>query len=245
MEGDELLIGSRRVRCLRQSDPAQLPWAELGVDTVIEVTGQFKTRDKAADHLRSGAGRVLIGAPAENADVMIVLGVNEDQYNARAHRVVSRVLYDQLADAVLRVLRDEFGLGEVAVTTVHAYTASQRVADTPASKMHRGRAAGVSMIPTSTGADQAALRIWPDLDISAMAVRVPVPDGSLADITAVVGRRVSAQEVNARLRATGKKPTSPSTPYRWRTAPVLRILPRWLRGSAFRDRVCGSCGVRE
>jgi len=203
VDAGDLVLGEHRVRILQQRDPAGLPWEELGVDLVIESTGQFTGREQAAAHLEAGAGRVLIAAPSEDADVTLVLGVNESDYDRDQHRVISNAscTTNSLAP-VLKVLDDAFGLESVLATTVHAYTATQGLVDKPARRKHRGRAAAVSMIPTSTGADRATGRVLPRLDgkLSAAAIRVPVPDGSLTDINARLSQPAGAEAVNGVLR---------------------------------------------
>ncbi|MEZ5558296.1 MAG: type I glyceraldehyde-3-phosphate dehydrogenase [Pseudomonadales bacterium] len=208
-DGDRLRIGERSVLCLQQPDPAQLPWRALDVDAVIDCTGQFTRREHAAEHLTAGARRVLIGAPAEDADFTVVLGVNEGDFDPGRHHVVSNAscTTNSLLPP-LKVLDQAFGLEAVTVTTVHAYTASQSVVDRAAGKMHRGRAAATSMIPTTTGADKAAVAVMPELAgrISALAIRVPVPDGSITDINALVRSTPKAADVNAALRAAAEGP---------------------------------------
>jgi glyceraldehyde 3-phosphate dehydrogenase/glyceraldehyde-3-phosphate dehydrogenase (NAD(P)) len=204
-----LEFGTRAVRILRESDPERLPWADLGVEVVIEATGAFANRPGAARHLAAGARRVLIGAPAPDADVTIVLGVNPGDFDPDAHRIVSNAscTTNSLAP-VLMVLNRAFGLEDVVATTVHAYTASQGIVDKPAKKRHRGRAAAVSMIPTQTGADAATVQVMPSLAgrLRALAIRVPVPDGSLTDISARLTLAANAEEINAVLAqaATGE-----------------------------------------
>jgi glyceraldehyde 3-phosphate dehydrogenase/glyceraldehyde-3-phosphate dehydrogenase (NAD(P)) len=194
---------------LAQDDPLQLPWQSMDIDAVIDCTGQFTSRELAAQHLAAGARRVLIGAPAEDADLTLVLGVNESQFDPERHRVVSNAscTTNSLVPP-LQVLKSRFGLEAVTVSTIHAYTASQSVVDRAAKKMHRGRAAGVSMIPTTTGADKAAVQIMPELDgrICALAVRVPVPDGSLTDITAQLSDGPDAAAVNRALHEAAEGP---------------------------------------
>jgi glyceraldehyde 3-phosphate dehydrogenase/glyceraldehyde-3-phosphate dehydrogenase (NAD(P)) len=198
-----LAVGDRSVTLLRESNPSKLPWKALGVDVVIECTGQFTSRRAAAQHLDAGARRVLLGAPAPDADATIVLGVNEAVFDPAAHFIVSNAscTTNSLAPP-LKVLIDAFGVEEVLATTVHAYTASQGIVDKPAKKKHRGRAAAVSMIPTSTGADAATVQVIPQLadKIRVLAIRVPIPDGSLTDINARLSRKASVADVNAALR---------------------------------------------
>lgn len=208
LEDGHLVFGDQRIRVLQQRDPSHLPWGELGVDVVIESTGQFTGREEAAAHLQAGAGRVLIGAPSADADLTLVLGVNEGDYDPDRHRIVSNAscTTNSLAP-VLKVLDDAFGLEAVLATTVHAYTATQGLVDKPARKKHRGRAAAVSMIPTSTGADRATVQVLPRLDgkLSAAAIRVPVPDGSVTDINARLSQPATVEAVNGALQdaATG------------------------------------------
>jgi glyceraldehyde 3-phosphate dehydrogenase/glyceraldehyde-3-phosphate dehydrogenase (NAD(P)) len=202
-EGGRLQIGDRSVHLFRERDPRSLPWRELSIDVVIESTGQFTERANAARHLDAGARRVLVSAPSPDADVTLVMGVNDPAFDARKHFVVSNAscTTNSLAPP-LKVLIDRFGVAAVTATTVHAYTASQAVVDKPAKKKHRGRAAAVSIIPTSTGADAATVQVLPRLAnrIRVAAMRVPVPNGSVTDITAQLDRDASREEVNAALR---------------------------------------------
>lgn len=203
-EGGRLHVGEKSVALLGERDPGALPWADLGVEVVIDSTGAFTARADAAKHLDAGARRVLIGAPSKDADATLVYGVNHDTFDPDTHTVVSNAscTTNSLVPP-LKVLMDAFGLEETLVTTVHAYTASQTVVDKPARKMHRGRAAAVSMIPTSTGADSAAVEVLPALanKLRAIAIRVPVPDGSVTDISARLSRSVTVEAVNDALKA--------------------------------------------
>jgi glyceraldehyde 3-phosphate dehydrogenase len=204
-----LKIGDRSVALLRESDPAKLPWKALGVEVVIECTGQFTSRRAAAQHLGAGARRVLLGAPAPDADVTVVLGVNERDFDPTRHFIVSNAscTTNSLAPP-LKVLIDAFGVEEVLATTVHAYTASQGIVDKPAKKKHRGRAAAVSMIPTSTGADAATVQVIPQLadKIRVLAIRVPIPDGSLTDISARLTRPATVAQINDAMRSAANGP---------------------------------------
>jgi len=209
VDGGRLFIGERSVALLREPAPVKLPWRSLGVDVVIESTGQFNTRVAAAQHLTAGARRVLLGAPAADADVTIVLGVNEGQFDHAKHQVVSNAscTTNSLAPP-LKVLMDAFGVESVLATTVHAYTASQGIVDKPAKKKHRGRAGAVSLIPTSSGADAATVQVLPSLAdrIRVLAIRVPVPDGSLTDINVLLTRTATAAQINAALSAAAQGP---------------------------------------
>jgi glyceraldehyde 3-phosphate dehydrogenase (phosphorylating) len=198
-----LFVGERSTALLREANPSRLPWRELGVEVVIESTGQFLTRALASQHLDAGARRVLLGAPAPDADLTIVLGVNAAEFDPERHRIVSNgsCTTNSLAPP-LKVLLDTFGIEAVVATTIHAYTASQGIVDKPAKKKHRGRAAAVSMIPTTSGADAATVQVLPQLAerIRVLAVRVPVPDGSLTDISVALTRAASAADINTALR---------------------------------------------
>jgi len=208
-DNGRLHVGERSVLLLRESEPGNLPWKALGVEVVIECTGQFTARRAAARHLEAGARRVLLGAPSPDADTTIVLGVNEAIFDPTLHHIVSNAscTTNSLAPP-LKVLIDAFGVEEVLATTVHAYTASQGIVDKPAKKKHRGRAAAVSMIPTTTGADAATVQVIPALAdrIRVLAIRVPIPDGSLTDLSVRLTRTASAADVNAALRAAANGP---------------------------------------
>ena len=208
-ESDHLRVGDRRLTVLQEEDPAKLPWEELGVDIVLECTGRFRWRKDAAKHLEAGASKVIISAPSESADLMIVMGVNEDKYNVKKHHVVSGAscTTNSLAP-VAKVLNEAFGIEYLMLTTIHAYTSSQKIVDMTARKRRRGRAAALSMIPSSTGAAKATTLVLPELrgKMDATAVRVPVADGSLSDIVTHLKRDVSVKQLNAALReaAAGK-----------------------------------------
>lgn len=203
--GDDFLqVGSLRVPCYRKADPKELPWKSLDVDLVIDCTGAFTQRDKAALHQQAGARQVLISAPAPTADLTLVLGVNNEMYDPAKHTIVSNAscTTNSLAPA-LKVLDEVFGIESVMATTVHAYTASQGMVDEPSKKMIRGRAGAVNIIPTSTGSDKATELVLPKLKgrISALALRVPVPDGAITDIVAVLKKKTSKEEINSAMKA--------------------------------------------
>jgi len=197
---DHFVFGSWKLPIFREKDPAKLPWKNSGVDVVLECTGLFRRREDAAKHLEAGASRVIISAPSESADMTIVMGVNEKLYDSRKHRVISNAscTTNSLAPAV-KVLNDAFGIEYVMATTVHAYTASQALVDRAARKLRRGRAAAVSLIPTSTGAAKATALVIPELKgkMDAIAVRAPIPDGAITDIVAQLKKDVSVVTVNA------------------------------------------------
>jgi glyceraldehyde 3-phosphate dehydrogenase/glyceraldehyde-3-phosphate dehydrogenase (NAD(P)) len=207
--GEQLRYGNKEVRKYAIASPRELPWAAENIDVVIDSTGAFTTRADAAMHLTAGAHRVLIGAPSPDADFDLVFGVNEGDFDPGRHHVVSNAscTTNSLAP-VLKILLDHCGLEEVQVTTVHAYTASQGIVDRAASKKHRGRAAGVSIIPTTTGADKATVKVLPELagKIRANAIRVPVPNGSITDITALLSKPMSAEEANELMRSQAAGP---------------------------------------
>ncbi len=198
---DYLQLGPTRVAISHERDPEQLPWRALGVDIVLECTGLFLKREDAAKHLAAGASKVIISAEAKNEDLTVVLGVNEKSYDPKKHHILSNAscTTNCLATAV-KVLNDAFGIDYLMATTIHAYTTSQALIDSSSPRhRRRGRAAAVSLIPSSTGAATATERVLPELKgkISAIAVRVPVASGSLTDITAHVKRDVTSEMVNA------------------------------------------------
>ncbi len=209
VDGDTLVIDGRRIRVLASREPAELPWADLGVEVVLESTGRFTARDAAAGHLTAGARRVLISAPATGADATIAYGVNSDVYDPAVHTVVSNASCTTNALAPLAsVLDDLAGIEHGFMTTVHAYTQEQNLQDGPHRDLRRARAAGVNIVPTSTGAAKAIGLVLPRLDgkLSGDAIRVPVPVGSIVELNTVVSRDVSVDEVNAAYRAAASGP---------------------------------------
>jgi glyceraldehyde 3-phosphate dehydrogenase/glyceraldehyde-3-phosphate dehydrogenase (NAD(P)) len=206
---DRLRFGSHEVRVLHERDPARLPWKDLGVDMVLECTGRFTERAGAAKHLEAGASRVIISAPSPDADQTVVLGVNEGSYDPAKHTIVSNAscTTNALAPAA-KVLNDTFGVERLMATAIHAYTATQALVDRATKKPRRGRAAAVSLIPTSTGAAVATTRVLPDLTgkMDAVAIRAPIPDGSVLDIVADLSRETSADQVNAAMKQAAEGP---------------------------------------
>jgi glyceraldehyde 3-phosphate dehydrogenase len=203
-DGDAIVVDGRRVKVFAERDPGALPWGDLGVDVVVESTGLFTDRDKAAAHLNGGAKKVIISAPAKGPDITIVLGVNDDQYDPAVHNVVSNASCTTNCLApVAKVLDESFGLVQGFMTTCHAYTNDQRILDLPHSDLRRARAAALSIIPTSTGAARAIGEVLPHLKgkLDGFALRVPTPDGSIVDLTAEVGRETTVEEVNAAMKA--------------------------------------------
>ena len=199
-DGDDLVVGGDRFRVLSERDPSQLPWGDLGCDVVIESTGVFRSREKAALHLAGGAGKVVISAPAkDNVDATVVMGVNDDQLTGNEEIVSNASCTTNCLAPMVKILDDAFGVEQGLMTTVHAYTADQNIQDAPHRDLRRARAAAVSIIPTTTGAAKAVGLVLPHLQgkLDGFALRVPVPDGSLTDLTAILGRETSAEEVNA------------------------------------------------
>ncbi len=206
---DHIRFGSNEVRVLHERDPARLPWKDLGVDMVLECTGHFTERAGAAKHLDAGASRVVISAPSDDADQTVVLGVNEGTYDPAKHTVVSNAscTTNALAPAA-KVLSDAFGVEHLMATAIHAYTAPQALVDRAAKKPRRGRAAAVSLIPTTTGAAVATTRVLPELTgkMDAIAIRAPIPAGSVLDIVADLSRDATADAVNAAMKQAAEGP---------------------------------------
>ena len=208
VKGDAIDAGTGPIKVTAERDPTKLPWDELGVDVVMECTGIFTKRDKAATHLEAGAKRVLVSAPADGADLTVVYGVNHDKLEA-GHTVVSNASCTTNCLApVAKVLNDTFGIARGFMTTVHAYTGDQPVLDTLHKDPRRARAAAMSMIPTSTGAAKAVGLVLPELagKLDGTAVRVPTPNVSMVDLTAVMAKSVTADDVNAAMKAAADGP---------------------------------------
>jgi glyceraldehyde 3-phosphate dehydrogenase len=196
---DSLTVDGRTIAVLSSRDPAGIDWGELGVSVVIESTGRFRARDDAAAHLKGGARKVLISAPGKGADLTVVVGVNDGDYDPQVHDVISAAsCTTNCVVPMAKVLLDSFGLQAGLMTTIHAYTGDQMLLDGPHTDLRRARSAAVSIIPTSTGAARTAGLVIPELAgrLDGVAVRVPVPDGSLTDLTAVLGRDVTPADVN-------------------------------------------------
>ncbi|MBE3549846.1 MAG: NAD-dependent glyceraldehyde-3-phosphate dehydrogenase [Brockia lithotrophica] len=209
VEGDILHVAGRAIRKLGDRDPERLPWGELGVDVVVEATGAFTDREGAEKHLRAGAKRVVITAPAKGEDATLVIGVNHETYDPEKHRIISNASCTTNGLApVAKVLHEAFGIEQGIMTTVHAYTSDQRLLDNPHPKdLRRARGAALAMVPTTTGAAKAIGKVIPALDgkLTGMAVRVPVPNVSLIDLFVVLEREVTKEEVNAALRAAAEE----------------------------------------
>ncbi|MGO4857457.1 type I glyceraldehyde-3-phosphate dehydrogenase [Arthrobacter sp. 2MCAF14] len=202
-EGNLIVDGSI-IKVLAERDPANLPWAELGVDIVIESTGFFTKAAAAQKHIDAGAKKVLISAPASDEDITIVMGVNHKLYDPAAHHIISNAsCTTNCLGPLAKVVNDAFGIERGLMTTIHAYTADQNLQDGPHSDLRRARAAAINMVPTSTGAAKAIGLVLPELKgkLDGYAIRVPVPTGSATDLTVTVSREVTVEEVNAALKA--------------------------------------------
>lgn len=209
IDGRTMIIDGKRIEILAERNPQDLPWSKLGVDIVIESTGRFTKRDAAAQHLTAGAKKVIISAPAKNEDITIVLGVNEDKYDAQKHHIISNASCTTNCLApVAKVLLDKFGIEQGMMTTTHSVTNDQRILDLEHSDWRRSRAAYQSMIPTTTGAAKAVTLVLPELEgkMNGLAVRVPTPNVSLVDFVANLTKPTTKDEVNAALRQAAEGP---------------------------------------
>ncbi len=208
-EGDAIIVDGTPIRVLAERDPGNLAWGDMGVDVVVESTGFFTKREDAAKHLAGGAKKVIISAPASDPDLTVVIGVNDDTYDPAVHHVISNASCTTNCLApVAKVLDDTFGLKQGFMTTCHAYTNDQRILDLPHSDLRRARAAALSIIPTSTGAARAIGEVLPHLKgkLDGMALRVPVPNGSVVDLVAQLNATPSVDEVNAAIKAAADGP---------------------------------------
>jgi glyceraldehyde 3-phosphate dehydrogenase len=210
VDGDVISVGGDRLKVLSERDPAALPWADLGADVVIESTGFFTARADAAKHLEAGAKKVIISAPAKEPDVTVALGVNFDSdYDPESHHVISNASCTTNCLAPLaKVLNDAFGIEQGLMTTIHAYTADQRLQDMPHKDLRRARAAALNLIPTTTGAAKAVGLVLPELNgkLNGFAMRAPVPTGSVVDLTFTTPNPVDADQVNAAVKAAAEGP---------------------------------------
>jgi glyceraldehyde 3-phosphate dehydrogenase len=199
---DSIVVNGHAIRIYAQKDPAQLPWGELNVDVVIESTGFFTDKDSAHKHIEAGAKKVIISAPASGGVKTIVLGVNDDTISAEDTILSNASCTTNCLAPMAKVLHEKFGIEKGYITTVHAYTADQRLQDAPHKDLRRARAAALSMVPTSTGAAKAVGEVLPELKgkLDGVAVRVPTPDGSLTDLVAILKRDVTKEEVNAAMK---------------------------------------------
>jgi glyceraldehyde 3-phosphate dehydrogenase len=204
VSGDAIVVDGAELKVLSERDPAALPWGELGVDVVIESTGFFTARDDAAKHLEAGAKKVIISAPAKEPDVTVALGVNfDEEYDPDNHHVISNASCTTNCLAPMaKVLHEAFGIEQGLMTTIHAYTADQRLQDMPHKDLHRARAAALNLIPTTTGAAKAVGLVLPELNgkLNGFSMRAPVPTGSVVDLTFDTPNPVTPDEVNAAMK---------------------------------------------
>ncbi len=205
---EKLIVGGHEIIIVSSHNPLELPWRELQIDIVLECTGHFTERDAAAQHITAGAKKVIISAPGKNVDKTFVLGVNEKEYDDKIHNIISNAscTTNSLAPA-MKVLEDNFKVKYAMITTIHAYTSTQTTVDKRAKKRRRGRAAAINIIPTTTGAAIATTEVIPSLKgkMEAMALRVPVPDGAVTEIVALLEKKTTPQEINEAFLKASKK----------------------------------------
>ena len=203
-----IAVDGKEIKVLSERDPEKLPWKDLGVEMVLESTGRFRDREGAGKHLKAGAKKVVISAPAKNPDVTIVLGANEKLYDKKKHNIISMAsCTTNCLSPMVKILNDKFGLKRGFMTTIHAYTNDQQLLDLPHKDWRRGRAANVSIIPTSTGAALAIGEVLPELNgkLDGVAMRVPVPCGSITDLSVELEREVTRDQVNAAYKEAAQK----------------------------------------
>jgi glyceraldehyde 3-phosphate dehydrogenase len=206
---DEISVGGKAFRAFEERDPGNLPWGDVGADIVVESTGFFTDGDKAKAHLAGGAKKVIISAPASNEDITVVMGVNHDSYDPAQHNIISNASCTTNCLAPMaKAIHDEFGIVKGLMTTIHAYTQDQNLQDGPHKDLRRARAAAINIVPTSTGAAKAIGLVLPELKgkLDGYALRVPIPTGSVTDLTVNVGRETTVEEVNAAVRAAAEGP---------------------------------------
>lgn len=199
VEGSSIFVGDKEIKVYSESEPANIPWGELGVEIVIESTGVFRKREQAQKHIDAGAKKVIISAPGTNEDFTTVLGVNEEDYDPENHHVISNASCTTNCLAPFaKVLHEKFGIKRGLMTTIHSYTTDQRILDLPHKDYRRARAAALNIVPTTTGAAKAVAKVLPELEgkLNGMAVRVPTPTGSLVDLVAELEKDVTAEDVN-------------------------------------------------
>ncbi|MFB7874985.1 MULTISPECIES: type I glyceraldehyde-3-phosphate dehydrogenase [unclassified Nocardia] len=204
VDGDTIVVGEQRIKALAiKEGPSALPWADLNVDVVVESTGIFTAAEKAKGHLSAGAKKVIISAPATGDDITIVMGVNDDKYDGTQNIISNASCTTNCLGPIAKVLNDAFGIEQGLMTTVHAYTQDQNLQDAPHKDLRRARAAALNIVPTGTGAAKAIGLVLPELQgkLDGYALRVPVPTGSVTDLTATLSRPVTVEEVNAAMKA--------------------------------------------
>ncbi len=208
-DADHLVVAGKRTPVLSERDPAKLPWKKLGAQIAVEGTGLFRSREDASKHLAAGAERVIITAPANDPDVTLVLGVNDDAYDPAKHKIISNASCTTNCLApVAKVLHDEFGIERGLMVTIHSYTADQRLVDSPHKDLRRARGGAISMIPTSTGAARAIALVMPELEgkLDGYAMRVPTPDVSVVDLSVQLKSNTDADSINAAMRKAAEGP---------------------------------------
>ena len=208
-DNDGIIVNGKKIKVLKEKDPASLPWKELGVQIAVEATGRFTDRQDAEKHLTAGASKVVISAPGKNADLTVCMGVNEKDYDASQHKVISNASCTTNCLApVAKVLLEEFGIVKGLMTTIHAYTNDQQILDLPHKDLRRARAAAMSMIPTTTGAAKAVSLVLPALKgkLDGMAVRVPTPNVSVVDLVVETEKQTTPEAVNAALKKAAEGP---------------------------------------
>ena len=209
VKDDKLVVNGKEIQILAERDPENLPWKDLGVDIVIEATGIFRSKEGAMKHINAGAKKVLISAPAKNEDITIVMGVNEDKYDPANHHIISNASCTTNCLAPFaKVVNDEFGIVRGLMTTVHSYTTDQNILDLPHSDLRRARAAGLSIVPTTTGAAKAVALVLPELEgkLNGFAMRVPTPTVSVVDLVVELEKDTTAEELNAAFKAAAEGP---------------------------------------
>ncbi len=203
VDGDTLIIDGKKIPVCSERDPGKLPWKKLGAEVVLECTGLFRTRETAGKHIDAGAKKVLVSAPAKGGDGTYILGVNSHLYDKSKHDIVSigSCTTNCLAP-VIKVLMDNFGIQQGFMTTIHAYTADQRLQDAPHKDLRRARAAALSMVPTTTGAAKAISQVIPEMEgkLDGCAIRVPTPDGSMVDLAAILEKEATVDQINAAMK---------------------------------------------
>jgi glyceraldehyde 3-phosphate dehydrogenase len=209
VDGEDINVGGHKLKGLSiKEGPSALPWGDLGVDVVVESTGIFTKRDKAQGHLDAGAKKVIISAPASDEDITIVLGVNDDKYDGSQNIISNASCTTNCLGPLAKVLNDEFGIAKGLMTTIHAYTQDQNLQDGPHKDLRRARAAAINIVPTSTGAAKAIGLVLPELKgkLDGYALRVPIPTGSVTDLTAELNKSATADEINAAFKAAAEGP---------------------------------------
>lgn len=209
IQDKNLVVNGKKIQIAEEKDPAKLPWKDWGVDVVLECTGAFTEREKAAAHLHAGAKKVIISAPSKDADATICMGINDSIYDSAKHQVISNASCTTNALApVAKVLHETFGIEKGMMTTIHSYTNDQKVLDLPHKDLRRARAAALNMIPTSTGAAKAIGLVLPQLKgkLDGFSMRVPTPNVSVVDLTVVLGKKATKEEINAAMKKAAEGP---------------------------------------